>query len=144
MTSKPLFINVAESMVMRRPIFQVGWFKACSTVIEENCDFGVFRKGPPEAVSQIARLLPFVRRAGTGGPRCVRCRWATRLALAAGFGGDQFSGGDQAFFVGKPDGLAGAHGFVGSFESGDADDGADHEIGFRDEWRRVRSRPSRG
>ncbi len=53
MTSKPLFIKVAESMVMRRPIFQVGWFKACSTVIEENCDFGVCRNGPPEAVSQI-------------------------------------------------------------------------------------------
>ena len=30
MTSNPLFINVAESMVIRRPIFQVGWFSACS------------------------------------------------------------------------------------------------------------------
>ena len=41
MTSKPLFIKVAESMVIRCPIFQVGWFSACSTVIAENCDFGV-------------------------------------------------------------------------------------------------------
>src|ERR1019366_6774288 len=30
MTSKPLFINVAESMVMRLPIFQVGCFRACA------------------------------------------------------------------------------------------------------------------
>ena len=41
MTSKPLFIRVAESMVMRRPIFQVGWFRACCTVIEANSDLGV-------------------------------------------------------------------------------------------------------
>ncbi len=52
-----------------------------------------------------------------------------RLALAAGFGGDEFSGGDQAFFVGQADGFAGPDGFVGGFESGDADDGADYEIG---------------
>ncbi len=38
-----------------------------------------------------------------------------RLALAAGFGGDQFSGGNQALFVRKADGLAGAYGFVGGF-----------------------------
>ena len=41
MTSNPLFIKVAESMVMRWPIFHVGWFNAWATVIEENCDFGV-------------------------------------------------------------------------------------------------------
>ena len=77
MTSKPLFISVAESMVMRRPIFQVGWFNACSTVIEENCDFGVCRNGPPEAVSQmLLELRPCVRRAGIGGPHYVRCRSA--------------------------------------------------------------------
>ncbi len=40
-TSNPLFIRVAESMVIRCPIFHVGWFSACSTVIAENCDFGV-------------------------------------------------------------------------------------------------------
>ena len=41
MTSNPLFIRVAESMVMRCPIFHVGWFRAWATVIGENCDFGV-------------------------------------------------------------------------------------------------------
>ena len=52
-TSNPLFIKVAESMVIRCPIFHVGWFSACSTVIAENSDFGVLRNGPPEAVSQM-------------------------------------------------------------------------------------------
>src|SRR5256885_15927518 len=52
-TSNPLFIKVAESMVIRRPIFHVGCAKACSTVIEENSDLGVFRNGPPEAVNQM-------------------------------------------------------------------------------------------
>ena len=52
-----------------------------------------------------------------------------RLALAARLGGDELSGGDQAFFVGEADGFSGANGFVGGFESGDADDGGDYEIG---------------
>src|SRR5262249_20323530 len=50
-TSNPLFIRVAESMVMRGPIFHVGWFNACPTVIFSNSDLGVFRNGPPLAVS---------------------------------------------------------------------------------------------
>src|SRR2546430_10568280 len=60
-TSNPLFIKVAESIVIRRPIFHVGCAKACSTLIEENSDLGVFRKGPPEAVSQMrstSSILP--------------------------------------------------------------------------------------
>ena len=51
MTSKPLFIMVAESIVMRRPIFQVGWFRACSGVTGQSDSAGVSRNGPPEAVS---------------------------------------------------------------------------------------------
>ncbi len=52
-----------------------------------------------------------------------------RLALAARFGGDQIARGDQALLVGQADGLAGFDGFVGGFQSGNADDGADHEVG---------------
>ena len=51
-----------------------------------------------------------------------------RFALAAGFGGDQFARRDQAFLVGQPNGLAGLDGFVSGFESGHADNGADHKI----------------
>src|SRR5277367_6364054 len=50
MTSKPLFIMVAESMVMRWPIFQFGCAKACFGVILENLDSGNLRNGPPDAV----------------------------------------------------------------------------------------------
>jgi hypothetical protein len=53
-----------------------------------------------------------------------------RLALLAGFGGDEFAGGNETFFVGEADGLAGFHSFVSGFKSGDANDGADDEIHF--------------
>ena len=54
--------------------------------------------------------------------------WQQRLALAVGFGRDQFSGDDQTFLVGQAHGLSGLDGLVGGFESGDAYDGADDEI----------------
>src|SRR5262249_24576434 len=53
--SKPLLNNVAESIVILGPIFQVGCFSACSGVIESNFVRGVFRNGPPDAVRMIRR-----------------------------------------------------------------------------------------
>ncbi len=50
------------------------------------------------------------------------------LALLAGFGGDQIAGGNEAFLVRQADGLAGFDRFIRGFQSGNADDGADHEI----------------
>src|SRR6266702_3616079 len=50
-TSRPLFIRVAESMVIFGPIRQVGWARACLTVTARNCSSEARRKGPPEAVS---------------------------------------------------------------------------------------------
>ena len=95
-------------MVIRFPIFQVGWFSACSTVIEANSDFGVLKKGPPEAVSQM-------RSTSSGAPAAhalmdgvmFAVDGEQRLALLAGLGGDQFAGGDQAFLVGKAESLSG-------------------------------------
>ena len=49
-TSRPLFIMVAESMVILGPMFQVGWASASSRVIREKVSRGRFLKGPPEAV----------------------------------------------------------------------------------------------
>src|SRR5262245_11273954 len=46
----------------------------------------------------------------------------------ARFGGDEFSGGDQTFFVRKAERFARADCFVGRFESGDSDDCADDEV----------------
>src|SRR5436190_1523183 len=49
--SNPLFIIVAESIVIRLPIFQFGCASACSTETLSRSFSGVFRKGPPDAVS---------------------------------------------------------------------------------------------
>ena len=49
-TSKTLFIKVAESIVIFFPIFQLGWLRAFLTVIFEKLFFGKFKKGPPDAV----------------------------------------------------------------------------------------------
>ena len=57
MISKPLFINVAESIVILFPIFQLGWFSACSTVMDANVSLGVLSSGPPEAVRMILLAL---------------------------------------------------------------------------------------
>ena len=57
MTSKPLFIRVAESIVIRFPIFQVGCFSACAGVKVANWSAGVLRNGPPDAVSNKPRDL---------------------------------------------------------------------------------------
>lgn len=51
-----------------------------------------------------------------------------RLALAAGFGGDEFAGHNQTFLIGQADGFASFDGLESGFEAGDADDGADDEI----------------
>ena len=119
-------------MVMRWPIFQVGWFKACSTVMEENCDFGVYRNGPPDAVSQIRSNLFHASATQALMDRIVFAVDGQQgLALTASLGGDQFSGGNQAFFVGQANRFASAYGFVGGFESGHADDRADYEIYVR-------------
>ena len=50
MISSPLFIIVAESIVILGPIFQVGCASASSTVIEEKEARSRSRNGPPEAV----------------------------------------------------------------------------------------------
>ena len=50
MTSKPLFIMVAESMVILAPISQLGCLSACALVAVAICSRGQVRNGPPEAV----------------------------------------------------------------------------------------------
>ena len=40
MTSSPLLNIVAESMVILPPMFHVGCFRHCSTVMDENSDTG--------------------------------------------------------------------------------------------------------
>jgi len=77
------------------------------------------QNGPPEAVSQTRATSSIRRRAGTGGRRCVRCRWGAGAYPAFCLGGDQLAGDYQTFFVGKADGFPRGR-FVGRLEAGDA------------------------
>src|SRR5437016_2051290 len=52
------------------------------------------------------------------------------LALPAGFGGDELSGGYEAFLIGKTHGFSRFDGFVSGLEPGNTNDRANHEIGF--------------
>src|ERR1041384_6998975 len=84
MTSSPLFISVAESMVILGPMRQVGWFKACFRVILGKCLRSRFRKGPPEAV----RRILWISRAG-GDParhwKTAQCSLSTGRILEPDF-----------------------------------------------------------
>ena len=49
-TSSPLFMSVAESIVILAPIFQFGCFKACSDFTSCICSLDRSHRGPPDAV----------------------------------------------------------------------------------------------
>src|SRR5467141_1179887 len=49
-SSRPLFMRVAESTVTFGPIDQRGWFRACSTVTRSRSRSGWAQNGPPLAV----------------------------------------------------------------------------------------------
>ena len=50
MTSRPLFIIEAESMVIFWPMLQFGCFSACASVACSMSAAAQVRNGPPEAV----------------------------------------------------------------------------------------------
>src|SRR2546427_8510637 len=52
------------------------------------------------------------------------------FTLPPGFGGDQLSSGNHAFFICQANGFARAYGFVSSFQSCYAHDGADYKVGI--------------
>ena len=76
MTSSPLFMRVAESMVIFGPMDQVGWLSASSGVIPAKVSRGRFRKGPPEAVR--------TRRRTSSGRRPSRHWWSAQCSLSMG------------------------------------------------------------
>ena len=57
-TSRPLFISVAESIVILPPIAQVGCASACSTVTSASSLATRPRNGPPLAVIVIRSTAP--------------------------------------------------------------------------------------
>ena len=60
-TSRPLFISVAESMVIFGPICQVGCFSASAAVTSASALSDRPRNGPPEAVRISRRNSPAAR-----------------------------------------------------------------------------------
>ena len=46
-TSSPLFMRVAESIVILRPMDQLGWQRAASGVTASSSLLGLLKKGPP-------------------------------------------------------------------------------------------------
>ncbi len=124
---------------------QVGCLRACSGVMEANWSSGRLAEGAagggePDGFhfgvrADAQALVDGVVFAVDGQDGHV--------ALAGG-GGEDFAGGDHALLVGEADGLAGEDGGVRGFETGDADDGGDDEVGFGRAWRRRRCRRSHG
>ena len=82
-TSRPLFISVAESMVILRPIRQVGWLSASSGVTAASRSRGqVAERSARRGEDQAPHLAGRAPGAGTGGWRCARCRPAARRRRA--------------------------------------------------------------
>ena len=67
--SRPLFISVAESTEIFRPMLHLGWATACSGVTSASASAGVRRNGPPEQVSRMRRTPGARRPAGTNAGR---------------------------------------------------------------------------
>ena len=59
MTSRPLFIRVAESMVILAPMSQLGWRRAWAGVMWRSSSLVLPKKGPPEAVRISFFKAPF-------------------------------------------------------------------------------------
>ena len=103
-SSRPLFIRLAESMVTFGPIAQLGWASACSGVAAAICSALHVRNGPPEAVSHIFSTL------STASPpsawKMALCsqsigRTLTPVSRAVRMKG--VAGADETFLVGERD-----------------------------------------
>ena len=76
-TSRPLFISVAESIVIFGPICHVGCFSASAAVtFVERRQRSAAERAARRGEDQPPQLAARRGRAGTGGSRCARCRRA--------------------------------------------------------------------
>ena len=130
MISRPLFIIVAESIVIFGPIFQVGCARASSTVIASKVERSRSRNGPPDAV-RTSRATS-----------CGRPLYAQRLmdramlgvhrqdlspAVARGVE-DELSADDERFLVREGEPLARFHRRVSRAQPQCADEPADDDV----------------
>ena len=129
-TSRPLFISVAESIVILPPIDQVGCASACATVTSSSSARARPRNGPPEAV--------MTRRSTVPGPLAVD-QLVQRGVL--GVDGDELRAGglaerhhelaadDERLLVGERDVDPLGERDDRRPEAGGADDRVEHEVG---------------
>src|ERR1700709_282642 len=148
-TSKPLFISVAESIVIRPPIFQVGWSSASATLTSPRSPRP--RKGPPEAVMTRRSTVPGASRPiswwsaecseSTGRSRApvasasaiTSSPPSTQLPLFAKRACEphpQLAAEHQPLLVGERDVDPGRQRGDGRAEAGGADDPVQHEVGL--------------
>jgi hypothetical protein len=114
-------------MVMRRPIFQVGWLSASATVTVWSFSEGPAAGGEDEFGDVFAAAGA---EALVGAVMFAIDRDHLRAVFLDG-GHDEAAPGDEGLFIGEAHRLLMDDGFVGGFQAGDADDGRHDEINFR-------------
>ena len=122
-------MRVAESMVILRPMFQVGWCSASSRVIASNVSRRPVAEGAAGGGEHEPLDLGRARgRPGTGAARSARCRWAGCGApRACASRGHELARHDQGLLVGEGHVLARLEGAVGGHEAQRAHGGRHHE-----------------
>ena len=129
MTSSPLFIIVAESIVIFGPIFQVGWARASSIVIASNVSRGRVRNGPPDAVRtsrSTSEWTPAAERLVEGA--VLRVDGEDRRAGGGGGRHHRLARDDEDFLVREGERLAELHRLVRRRKPGRADDAAEDDV----------------
>ncbi len=132
MTSKPLFIIVAESIVMRWPMTQVGCLSACAGVICSNAESGVdaewsSRGGEPDLPDFAGGSAPHALVHGV----VFGIDGQQGNLVFFGCSHDELASCDEALLVRQADGLAGFHRGVGGVEPGYTHDRRNDEIDLR-------------
>ena len=129
-TSRPLFISVAESIVILPPIAQVGWRSASSTVTPRPARAARPRNGPARGGEHQrvdrARALAGEQLVQRGVLRVDRHELrARRLAQRH----HQLAADHERLLVGERDVDALGEGHDGRAQAGRPDDGVEHEVG---------------
>ena len=132
MTSRPLFISVAESTVILPPIAHVGCASASSTVTSSSSARVRPRNGPPEAVRTSLSTVP----GALGGEQLVQRRvlGVDGDDLRAGRLGerhDELAADDERLLVGQREVDALAERRDRRPQAGRADERVEHEVGAR-------------
>ena len=144
-TSSPLFIIVAESTEILRPMTQFGWAHASAGVTAASASGAASRKGPPEAVRRMRRTPDLVEIAA----KVPRQRLENGVVFAvdgqqhrpvAAHGIDEHRARhDQRFLVGEQHLLPGLRCGKPGPQSSRPDDGGHHAADF---WQTAQLRSS--